>query len=225
MGCAAMKDQVYLCQHKQYPLQYPHSTPLLSGPKNAHSCEAGIQWSSRRWLVSTRMGLLMYLLKGLILCGSALFVLTQYWYHWPGSCASLSTIGVPRSGDKLQSFAELVGAGRVLLNTSNVLECFQVHEPVLTAAGWSTKSVADDEKAWEEEEKKYGEDEEDKLDGEFSAGSQAKSCSVLLMEHSFGFSYGHPFVGERYALNLYDLANAQIKVIINHHHAISIASP
>lgn len=55
-----------------------------------------------------------------------------------------------------------------------VLECFQVAPPVLTPDG-ATDS-----------------------DGSHSTGGSAakESCTVLLMKHSFGYSYGMPFIGK-----------------------------
>ncbi|XXH03826.1 hypothetical protein Hte_010232 [Hypoxylon texense] len=54
------------------------------------------------------------------------------------------------------------------------LECFQVAQPVLTHNGPSTQKPGTQTTAKD---------------------NQSEPCSVLLMEHVFGFSYGQPFVG------------------------------
>jgi hypothetical protein len=70
-----------------------------------------------------------------------------------------------------------------------VLECFQVAPPVLTPHGPSQQTTGSD-------------GPQPVLD---QGNPTSASCSVLLMEHSFGFSYGKPFVGEfaRSHCNLY----------------------
>lgn len=62
-----------------------------------------------------------------------------------------------------------------------VLECFQVAPPVLTPQGAS-----------------YEVTESDGSETFQSTGnsSPTESCTVLLMEHSFGYSYGMPFIGK-----------------------------
>jgi len=56
-----------------------------------------------------------------------------------------------------------------------VLECFQVAPPVLTPQGLTD---SDGSKVLS------------------SAGASEESCTVLLMEHSFAYSYGLPFIGK-----------------------------
>ncbi|KAI0891359.1 hypothetical protein F4806DRAFT_506585 [Annulohypoxylon nitens] len=58
-----------------------------------------------------------------------------------------------------------------------VLECFQVSQPVLSFNGPNSKSTADDGQRVTRED------------------IANQTCSVLLMDHVFGFSYGKPFVG------------------------------
>jgi hypothetical protein len=61
---------------------------------------------------------------------------------------------------------------------ATVLECFQVHQPVLTPSGPTLDAAAASD------------------DGEGSSGaSAANSCSVVLMDHVFAYSYGAPFIG------------------------------
>lgn len=64
--------------------------------------------------------------------------------------------------------------------TSAVLECFQVYPPVLfPTAGDNTVSSDGLENT-----------------NSIATADATRSCQVLLMEHSFGYSYGIPFVGE-----------------------------
>lgn len=62
-----------------------------------------------------------------------------------------------------------------------VLECFQVAPPVLTPRGASYQATERD-------------GSEVFLDAGNSASKEA--CTVLLMEHSFAWSYGMPFIGK-----------------------------
>ncbi|KAI0144241.1 hypothetical protein F4776DRAFT_653526 [Hypoxylon sp. NC0597] len=62
-------------------------------------------------------------------------------------------------------------------DTRTVLECFQVAQPVLGPNGPISQSTVSNET---------------KIAAEVSPN---ESCSVLLMDHVFGFSYGKPFVG------------------------------
>lgn len=60
---------------------------------------------------------------------------------------------------------------------ATVLEVFQVHQPVLTPSG----PTLDDAAAGD--------------DDDASGGAAGNSCSVVLMDHVFAFSYGAPFIG------------------------------
>lgn len=64
--------------------------------------------------------------------------------------------------------------------SSAVLECFQVYQPVLFPSGAVDETVISD-----------GSENTTTI----APTTPASSCEVLLMEHSFGFSYGIPFVG------------------------------
>jgi len=63
---------------------------------------------------------------------------------------------------------------------ATVLECFQVYQPVLFPKGAVDQVVASD-----------GSENTTII----SPTASNSSCQVLLMEHTFGFSYGIPFVG------------------------------
>ncbi|TVY86261.1 Peptide-N4-(N-acetyl-beta-glucosaminyl)asparagine amidase A, partial [Lachnellula willkommii] len=65
--------------------------------------------------------------------------------------------------------------------SSAVLECFQVYQPVLFPSGAVDETVTSD-----------GSENTTTI----APTTPATSCEVLLMEHSFGFSYGIPFVGD-----------------------------
>lgn len=65
--------------------------------------------------------------------------------------------------------------------TPTVLECFQVAEPVLMPYGASYESSADDGSS---------------VSTQITNSPTQPSCTVLLMEHDFGWSYGIPFVGK-----------------------------
>lgn len=76
---------------------------------------------------------------------------------------------------------DAVPAPSATASPSSVLEVFQVYQPVLTPTGLVDETVLED--------------------GSESAATVAQTvapggCETLLMEHSFGFSYGIPFVGE-----------------------------
>lgn len=101
-------------------------------------------------------------------------------YYWHGYASRL--VAILGGGASVQSYQGKGTWNSVSVNASKVLECFQVHQPVLTASGWNTKSTSEDV---DREAKTYT-----------GLSEEANSCSVLLMKHSFGFSYGHPFVGE-----------------------------
>ncbi|TVY45016.1 Peptide-N4-(N-acetyl-beta-glucosaminyl)asparagine amidase A [Lachnellula occidentalis] len=64
--------------------------------------------------------------------------------------------------------------------SSAVLECFQVYQPVLFPSGAVDETVMSD-----------GSENTTAI----APTTTASSCEVLLMEHSFGLSYGKPFVG------------------------------
>lgn len=65
-------------------------------------------------------------------------------------------------------------------SSSGVLEVFQVYQPVLTPSGPTHQTISSD-----------GSSNTTTIE----STETSSSCTLLLMEHSFGFSYGHPFVG------------------------------
>ncbi|KAI1136197.1 hypothetical protein F5Y05DRAFT_391926 [Hypoxylon sp. FL0543] len=75
--------------------------------------------------------------------------------------------------DQLQSSPATISS----TESRTVLECFQVAQPVLGPNGPISQSTVD-------------------IEAEVSReASSNEPCSVLLMDHVFGFSYGNPFVG------------------------------
>lgn len=67
------------------------------------------------------------------------------------------------------------------MSAAAVLEDFQVYQPVLTPSGATDETVLGNGS------------ENTTIIGQTASVS---SCEVLLMEHSFGYSYGIPFVGK-----------------------------
>ena len=65
-------------------------------------------------------------------------------------------------------------------SASPILECFQVYQPVLTPSGATDDTLSSD-----------GLENTTTI----ASASSGSSCELLLMEHSFAFSYGMPFVG------------------------------
>lgn len=65
--------------------------------------------------------------------------------------------------------------------SSAVLEVFQVYQPVLIPPGVTDETTS-----------RNGVEETSII---ASTNDDATSCKVLLMEHTFGYSYGIPFVG------------------------------
>lgn len=89
-------------------------------------------------------------------------------------------IGLSRRGRNAQPAVEETFLSRLKASSSAVLEVFQVYQPVLAPSGPIDQTV-----------------ESDGLSNTTAIGSTetVASCTQLLMEYSFGFSYGHPFVG------------------------------
>lgn len=65
--------------------------------------------------------------------------------------------------------------------TGSVVECFEVHQAVPTPGGLTVESAGRGEAA--------------PADDASDSAVQEESCSVVLMEHDFAYSYGEPFVG------------------------------
>lgn len=107
-------------------------------------------------------------------CGAFLWWISNCFIAGDGR----TEFGTSRS----KSFGLVKNAIQVALATpaATVLECFQVYQPVLFPAG-AVDQVA-------------------VTDGTESTTTilptkPNSSCQVLLMEHSFGYSYGMPFIG------------------------------
>jgi hypothetical protein len=64
--------------------------------------------------------------------------------------------------------------------TSSVLEVFQVYQPVLTSSGATDETILGD-----------GSENTTSL----AATSSGTPCQIILMQHTFAYSYGEPFVG------------------------------
>lgn len=65
--------------------------------------------------------------------------------------------------------------------TTGVLETFQVYQPVFTPSGAIDETISSNGSG---------------NTTTIAPTAQSTSCQVVLMDHSFGFSYGIPFVGQ-----------------------------
>lgn len=74
--------------------------------------------------------------------------------------------------------------------TSAVLEVFQVYQPVLIPPGVSDETAS------------YDGVEATSI---IASTNVATSCKVVLMEHTFGYSYGIPFVGMEFRYKILQL--------------------
>jgi hypothetical protein len=101
---------------------------------------------------------------------------------WLSSCFITSNARIELGISSSKTFNLVKNAVQVALATptSSVLECFQVYQPVLFPAGAVDQTVSND-----------GTENTTTI----IATNSSSSCQVLLMEHSFGYSYGMPFVG------------------------------
>jgi hypothetical protein len=73
-----------------------------------------------------------------------------------------------------------------------VLEVFQVYQPVLTPSGATDETI-------------LGNGAENTTT--IAQAAASSSCEILLMDHSFGYSYGVPFVGKFEKSFIYNLFN------------------
>ncbi|KAI1207375.1 uncharacterized protein F4807DRAFT_469395 [Annulohypoxylon truncatum] len=130
-----------------------------------------LNWNVRRSIANVDDGnRLKSKLVLALLCLLSLVWLARIYSGLP--LLTSSTIN-PASRSELELFQGSSNAP----NSPEVLECFQVSQPVLSPDGLPSKSTAS------VGQRAAREDDPD------------KSCSVLLMDHVFGFSYGKPFVG------------------------------
>jgi hypothetical protein len=80
-----------------------------------------------------------------------------------------------------------------------VLEVFQVYQPVLTPSGATDETI-------------LGNGAENTTT--IAQAAASSSCEVLLMDHSFGYSYGVPFVGKFEKSFIYNLSNFAKETIL-----------
>ena len=81
---------------------------------------------------------------------------------------------------KYQAPAAAAAAAPAATPSTGILNVFQVYQPVLTPSGATDETTLSD-----------GKDTATTI----APTSSESSCQVLLMDHSFQFSYGKPFVG------------------------------
>lgn len=83
--------------------------------------------------------------------------------------------------NELAKYAAPVPVATATSSSAPVLRVFQVHQPILTPEGSTNQTVASE-----------GISNTTSLSGD----EVLSSCTQVLMYHSFGNSYGQPFVGE-----------------------------
>jgi hypothetical protein len=160
-------------------------TVNIISEKNQPTCSGVVveQLGRRSIGIHERLQCLKYSLRlqllVLLVCGVGLVL-------FAGSSLSCDihpeTNGVRLSyrGHNQQPAVEETYISRSKSSSSPVLEVFQVYQPVLAPSGPTDQTI-----------------ESDGSSNTTTIGSAetSVSCTQLLMEYSFGFSYGHPFVG------------------------------
>jgi hypothetical protein len=134
---------------------------------------------SSRWTLRLQC----QLFAGLLI---AFAIFNGYFRH----CAAIFETTPPRVSfrhDNVQSnVVEPLTSSTLLSPSAGVLEVFQVYQPVLMNAG-------------EVDHANYRDGSSQKAILE--ASGPVSNCTKLLMEYSFGFSYGRPFVGMSWTLS------------------------
>jgi hypothetical protein len=130
-----------------------------------------------------RLQCLKYSLKMQLLLLLACFLGLGLFAHSCLSCGAYFGATVARlskRGKNAQPAVEEIFLSYSKSPSSPVLEVFQVYQPVLAPSGPTDQTI-----------------ESDGFSNTTAIGSTetVSSCTQLLMEYSFGFSYGHPFVG------------------------------
>jgi hypothetical protein len=140
--------------------------PILIGMERATPKKT--QWSIRRKIQLSGLGYAA-------ICGALI------WGF--GDCLGSSDVRNDLSVSSSKAFRLVKDAIQVTLAApvTSVLECFQVYQPVLLPAGAVDQTASGDGS------------ENTTVIIPIKSNS---SCQVLLMDHSFGYSYGMPFVGE-----------------------------
>lgn len=118
-----------------------------------------------------------------LLAFAGVWVLSSWFL---GGCLSSNWAEQEKKPDtKVNLVKHAVDAVRAPVATSPVLNVFQVYQPVLTPDGATTDTISSNGS------------QNTTAVGQVKSGS---SCQLLLMDHSFGLSYGKPFVGEFHAI-------------------------
>lgn len=117
----------------------------------------------------------------LILLGCAI-VLGMYSHGFPTDTNAPNTTTTPllRRSNDIQAAVVGTSASSAIPSSTAVLNVFQVYQPVLGPFGVEDNTINSD-----------GSSNTTTID----ATEHTSSCTKLLMEYSFGFSYGHPFIG------------------------------
>ena len=110
--------------------------------------------------------------------GLGLFARSSLSY---GADSDATGVQLSNRGQNAQPAVEETFISRTKTLSSPVLEVFQVYQPVLAPSGPTDQTIESDGSS--------------NTTAIVSTEAFA-SCTQLLMEYSFGFSYGHPFVGK-----------------------------
>jgi hypothetical protein len=138
---------------------------------NRYSISSG---EKLKWL---RRNLKLQLL-GILLCVAGLVLILNF----PACESPLETTVSVLSdcGNDAQAAAAGASKASAKSSSSGVLEVFQVYQPVLTPLGPTDQTISSDGSS---------------NTTTIVSAEGISNCTQVLMEYSFGFSYGHPFVG------------------------------
>jgi len=146
--------------------------------KTISSIEKGLPWSPAdrtptRGLLYPIQSTQAFLVAIFASCAVLLWLLVACVpaLDWPSEVSSTATFGLVK---------DAVNVPTASAAPSGVLEVFQVYQPVLTPSGVTDGTV-------------LGDGSENTTTIVPTAAND--NCELLLMEHSFGYSYGMPFVG------------------------------
>lgn len=120
----------------------------------------------------------LYQIALLFAASCIVFLIFDHVFHEEYQVLNSTLVSTPVL--KAAEYARAVIATPLPTNTG-VLECFQVYQPVLTPSGPTDDTVSSD-----------GETETETL----ATVAPPASCTVVLMDHVFAYSYGEPFVGK-----------------------------
>lgn len=154
-------------------------------PEKHISTGADIDYESLPQHVKPRVSLYMLRqslkIQILTLLGCAIVLgVTSHGFLTCMTAPNASATPILRRSNSVQAAVGGTSISSAFPSSTAVLNVFQVYQPVLSPFGVVDNTINSD-----------GSSNTTTLD----ASGQASGCTKLLMDHSFGFSYGHPFVG------------------------------